>query len=60
VSENRGLNRIYGPKREEVAEEDCITRAFVTCMLHKILYDQIKEDEMHGSCSRHGGDEKCI
>jgi hypothetical protein len=22
--------------------------------------DQIKEDEMGGSCSTHGGDEKCI
>jgi len=31
--------RIFGPKREEVAEagEDCIMKNFITCMLHHIL-----------------------
>jgi len=31
-------------------------RSFITCTLHQVLQvDQIKEDEMGGSCSRHGG-----
>jgi hypothetical protein len=35
--ENRVLRRIFGPKREKVAEEDCRMRSFITCMLHQIL-----------------------
>jgi hypothetical protein len=39
VSENRMLRRIFGPKREEVAEagEDCIMRIFIIYMLDQIL-----------------------
>jgi hypothetical protein len=35
VFENRVLRRIFGPKREEVAEagKDCIMRSFITCGL---------------------------
>jgi hypothetical protein len=29
------------------------------CTLHKILLE-IKENEMGGACSRHGGYEKCV
>jgi hypothetical protein len=50
--------RIFGPKREEVAEaeEDCIMRSFITCMLHQV----IKSKRMGGARSTHGSDEKCI
>jgi hypothetical protein len=34
---DRVLMRIFRPKREEVAGEDCIMRSFITCMLHVIL-----------------------
>jgi hypothetical protein len=37
VFENRALRRIFGPKREEVAGEDCIMRSFITCTLRQIL-----------------------
>jgi hypothetical protein len=37
VSENRVLRRIFGPKRDEVAEEDYIMRIFITCTIHQIL-----------------------
>jgi hypothetical protein len=37
VIENRVLRRIFGPKREEVAEGDCIMRSFITCTLHHAL-----------------------
>jgi hypothetical protein len=30
VFENRVLRRIFGPKREKVAGEDCIMRSFIT------------------------------
>jgi hypothetical protein len=35
--ENRVVRRIFGPKRDEVAGEDCTMRSFVTCTLHQIL-----------------------
>jgi hypothetical protein len=37
VFENRVLRRIFGPKREEMAGENCIMRSFITCTLHHIL-----------------------
>jgi hypothetical protein len=39
VLEKRALRRIFGPKREEVAEarEDRIMRRFITSTLHQIL-----------------------
>jgi hypothetical protein len=27
--------------------------------MSKYLSDEIKEDEMHGACAMHGGEEKC-
>jgi len=42
------------------AGEDCIMRSFITCKLHIILGDQIKEDEIGRACIMHGRDEKCI
>jgi hypothetical protein len=35
--ENRVLRRMFGPKREEVAGEECIMRSFVMSTLHHIL-----------------------
>jgi hypothetical protein len=36
-------------------------RNSIICTLHKKnLYDQIKQDEMHRACSKHGGDEKFL
>jgi len=38
VFENRIQKKIFGPKRKwQEAGEDCITRKFLTCTLHKIL-----------------------
>jgi hypothetical protein len=36
VSENGVLRRIFGPKREEVAGENCQMRSFIICTLHQI------------------------
>jgi hypothetical protein len=38
VFENRVLRRIFGPKRDEGTGgwENCTTRSFVTCTLHKV------------------------
>jgi len=63
VFEIRVLRRIFGPKREEVAEDwrRLIMRNFITCTLHQILLgDQMKEDEVFGTCSTYGSDENCI
>jgi hypothetical protein len=40
VFENRVLRRIFGPKSDEVTEsgEDYITRSFVICTSHQILF----------------------
>jgi hypothetical protein len=48
---------MFGPKREELAGcgEKYKIRSFITYTLH-----QIKGDEMGGSCSTHGKDEKCV
>jgi hypothetical protein len=34
--ENRVLRRIFGPKRDEVNEENCITRRFMICTLRQV------------------------
>jgi hypothetical protein len=31
------VRRIFEPKGEEVAGEDCIMRSFVTCTLHQVI-----------------------
>jgi hypothetical protein len=41
VFENRVLRRIFGPKKDEVTEgsgEDYITRSFMICTHHQILF----------------------
>jgi hypothetical protein len=36
VFESRVLRRIFGPKRDEVAGENCVMRNFITCTLLQI------------------------
>jgi hypothetical protein len=36
VFENKVLRRIYGPKSDEVMEENCIIRSFMICTLRQI------------------------
>jgi hypothetical protein len=63
VFENRMLRRVLGPKREKVAggwrglhnEELCNLYAS-----RNSLGNNIKEDEMGGTCSTHGSYVKCI
>jgi hypothetical protein len=66
VFENRVLRIIFRFKNEETVE-GCIRlnneEFSITCTLHQILLGlryQIKEDEVGGTCSTHGTDEKCI
>jgi hypothetical protein len=64
VSENRVFRRIFGPKREEVAEgwrrlhNEELHELYATPHISKRV--QIKEDEMDGTCSTHGIDDKFI
>jgi hypothetical protein len=60
VFEDRVLRRIFGPKRGEVTEgeENSIMRSYIICICHQ--HGQIKEDEMGGACSLHGGGKKCV
>jgi hypothetical protein len=46
-------------RKWQVDGEDCIMRSFSTCSLQQVD-DQIKEDEMGGTCSTYSIDEKCI
>jgi hypothetical protein len=36
VFENRVLRRIFGPRRDEVTGENCITRSFMICTLRQV------------------------
>jgi hypothetical protein len=36
VFENRVLRRIFGQKRDEVREENCIMRSFINCTLRHV------------------------
>jgi hypothetical protein len=36
VFEKRVLRRIFGPKRDEESEENCIKRSFMICTLHQV------------------------
>jgi hypothetical protein len=38
VFENKVLRRIFGPKRDEGRGEDYITRSFMICTHHRILF----------------------
>jgi hypothetical protein len=60
--ENRVLRRIFRPKREEVERR---WRRLHNEELHNLygspnIIRVIKEDEMDGSCSTDGRDEKCV
>jgi hypothetical protein len=60
VFENRVLRRIFGPKRDEVTREWRKLHNEELCTHHKIsLADQIKKNEVGGTCGTHGRREKC-
>jgi len=47
--------------RQKGSGEDYITRNFMICIPHQILFGyQIKKNEMGGTCSLHEGRERCI
>jgi len=56
--ENRVLRRISGPQRKwQEAGKGCIMKISVTFILPNIVKsDDIKENEMDGSCSTREGD----
>jgi hypothetical protein len=62
VFENRVLRRIFGSKREE----DGSWRKVHNDELHSLdsspntVSDQIKEDEVGGTCGTHGEGERCL
>jgi hypothetical protein len=62
VFENRGLSRIFGPERDEVKGEWIKLHIEELHSLYSstnvIRMIKIKEDEMDGAYSMHGGDEK--
>jgi hypothetical protein len=57
VFENGALRIIFGPKWEEVAGgwRNYIIGSFIYRRLQQMFYsDKFKEDEIVGTCSRHG------
>jgi hypothetical protein len=64
VFEKRVLRRICGPKRDEVTGEwrSCTRISFIFCTHPQILgkSNQIKENEVGGTCGVHGTGEKCV
>jgi hypothetical protein len=61
VSENRVLNRIFGPKRDEVTGKwRKVHEELMDPLLIKYLSDQMKKNEMDGSYSMYEREERCI
>jgi hypothetical protein len=63
VFENRMLRKVLWSKRDEItgSGEDYITRSFVICTAHQILFGRPnKKDELGTACSWYGGKERCI
>jgi hypothetical protein len=61
--ENRVLQKISGPKRDEVTRsgEGYITRSFLLNTPRQIILgDQIKKNEIGGVCSTYRREERCI
>jgi hypothetical protein len=58
--QNRLLRKVFGPKRNEVTEEWRRLRKEELYDLYKILSDQTKKNEMGGTCSMYGGEERCM
>jgi len=64
VFENRGLRRLFGPKREEVTGERIklhnVEPADLYFSPNIFLGDKIEKNDMGGKCSMYGGQERCI
>jgi hypothetical protein len=58
VFENRVLQRIFGPKRDEVTGgwKKLHTAEFRNFYCLPYTKEKIEEDEMYKACSAHGGD----
>jgi hypothetical protein len=62
VFENRVLRKIFGPKKDEVTRKcrglhnELLRSALLT---EYCLGDQIRKNEMGGTCSTFGGEERC-
>jgi hypothetical protein len=51
----------YEGRSNKRLEEDYIMRSFISLLSIKYYYgEQMKKDEMDGTCSTYGKDEKCI
>jgi hypothetical protein len=59
VFENRILRKIFGRKRDKVTGE---RRKIHNMEIHNLYYSpkNIREDELSGRCSTHGGDQKRV
>jgi hypothetical protein len=62
VFEIMALRGTFLPKRHEIkgSGEKHITRSFMTCSPHHMLFDQIKNNEMGGTCGTFGGQDWCV
>jgi len=63
VVEYRVLRRIFSliGTRLQVCEEIYIIRSLITCTLHlNFSGDQIEKNEMGGTCSIYGGEDRCV
>jgi len=64
VFEKRVLRRIFGPTKNEVTREwrrQYIMRSLMICTAHPILLgDKIEKNEMGGTCSTYGREERRI
>ena len=60
VEKTRG--KIFRPARDEVVVtgEDYITRSFMTCTIHQIIWYLFKENKMGRECGRYGRQKRCI
>jgi hypothetical protein len=59
VFQKRVLKKILESMNDEVTGEDYIKRSFVVCILHRMLFEQIKKNEMGRAC-RMCGDRRCL
>jgi hypothetical protein len=59
VFKSKVLKTVFGPKEEGMTVTKWLALQFI--YLNRYYYfDEIDQKEKGGSCSTHGGDEKCI